>query len=161
MSEIKILSSYFKFEKLTEAKTRYDLIASTGDYPELETLLLANKRGFSIGGQRISLSTARPTLFKKKSSDYTLLGTGNISAILGIDLSNHIGYGDIHKTEDACIIVFNSDYLEVGVNTIELYISENNKFSSKNLCEIFRHGDLDAEIELLIKQARIININNW
>lgn len=143
-----ILTDYYKTQKLTKAKCRYDVIEATGEYDHFESLLI-NKRGFNVGGLSINL-VERPDRWGGKKNDYALTkGSSNITTLKRPDIESPISLGDIKGTNDACIMVFNSDYKTQGVVTIEIFIARGQKNDRMGLWSLFTDGELDFEIEAL------------
>ena len=154
------LTDYYKAEHLSEkAKTRFDITASTQSHDVLEALLNENKRGFNIGGKRLSYGE-RPAKWDSKSGQMAITGKGNISTILRPKIDCNASYGDIYSTEDAIIIIYNSDYLEKGVEIIELFIARGRKSDCLSLFNMYQEGELDEDIEILRKKSHAFNIKN-
>ena len=147
-----ILTDYYKGEKLTEAESRYDITASTGDYDLFESLLI-NKRKFNVGGLSFNCGQ-RPKGWKGKDTDLAITkGSSNITTIKRADLETNIGYGDIKSTNDGCIILFNSDFKEVGIHTIEIFIARGCRNDQISLKDRFSDEDLNHEVEILRAKA--------
>ena len=49
-----ILTDFYKGQRLTEAQSRYDVTASTGEY-DLFEILLINKLKFNVGGLSLTM----------------------------------------------------------------------------------------------------------
>ncbi len=147
-----IFTDYYKGEKLTDAKSRYDITASTGEYDFFESLLI-NKRGFNIGGHSINL-VSRPDRWKGKKTDLALTkGSSNITSLKRPDIENNIAFGDIKGTNDGCIIVFDPDYKDAGINSIEIFIARGLRNDTNSLWDLFIDGELNYEVEILRKKA--------
>jgi len=147
-----IFTDYYKAEKLTEAKSRYDITISTAEYDFFESLLV-NKRGFNIGGHSINL-VSRPDRWKGKKTDLALTkGSSNITSLKRPDIENNIAFGDIKGTNDGCIIVFNPDYKSTGINSIEIFIARGLRNDTNSLWDLFTDGELSYEVGVLRKKA--------
>lgn len=147
-----ILTDYYKGEKLTGAKTRFDIVSSTGEYDFFESLLI-NKRKFNVGGLSFSY-TDRPKNWKGKDTDKIIgKGSSNITTVKRVDLETNIAYGDINTTNDGCIILFNEDFKEAGICSIEIYIARGCRNDQKSLKDRFEFEDLQHEVEILRKKA--------
>lgn len=152
-----IFTDYYKGEKLTDAKCRYDIKASTGEYDSFENLLI-NKRGFNIGGLSFNY-VSRPDRWKGKRTDMAITkGCQNITSVKRPNLENNLAYGDINGSMDGCIIMFNADYKEAGITTIEIFIARGCKNDTGGLWNLFTDGELNHEIELLRKKAVTKNV---
>jgi len=145
-------TDYYKGEKLTDAKFRYDITASTGEYDYFESLLI-NKRGFNIGGLSFN-RTPTPESHKGKKAD-AIIGKSSqsITKIIRPNIESNIAYGDINYTNDGCIIVYNPDFKEVGITTIEVFIARGAKHDKLQLWHLFTDGGLSHEIEAIRKRA--------
>ena len=154
-----ILTDYYKGEKLTNAKSRYDITASTGGYDLFESLLI-NKRGFNVGGLSFYCGE-RPSRWKKKNADMAISkGSHNITSLTRPDLNINYAFGDINCTNDACIIVFNLNYKQAGINTIEIFIARGLRNDLNCLWDLFIDMEFNQEIEFLIKKAVTKNVTN-
>ena len=146
-----ILTDYYKGEKLTDAKSRFDITASTGEYDFFESLLI-NKLKFNIGGLSFNYGP-RPDKWGGKKTDMAITkGSQNVTSVKRPNLENNIAFGDIHGANDGCIIEF-SDFSETGPKTIELFIARGLRNDTGGLWELFTDGELSNEIELLRKRA--------
>ena len=147
-----ILTDYYKAEKLTDAKCRRDITTSTGDYDHFENLLV-NKRGFNVGGLSLNL-VERPDRWGGKKTDLALTkGSSNITSIKRPDIESSISFGDIKGTNDACVLVFNSDFKDTGIQSIEIFIARGLKNDTNSLYNLFTDGELSYEIERLKSKA--------
>lgn len=147
-----ILTDYYKGEKLTNALFRYEITASTGDYDFFESLLI-NKRGFNIGGLSFNC-VPRPDCWKGKKTDLALTkGSNNITSIKRPNIENNVAFGDIKGTRDGCIILFNPDFKEHGITTIEIFIARGLRNDTNSLWDIYTDGELNQEIEMLRLKA--------
>jgi hypothetical protein len=147
-----ILTDYYKGEKLTDSKSRYDITASTQEYDLFESLLI-NKRTFNIGGLSFNCGQ-RPDRWGGKKTDMAITkGSQNITSVKRPNLENRLAYGDIYQSNDGVIIVFNLNHKETGINTIEIFIARGLRSDTGGLWELFSDGELDHEIEVLRKKA--------
>ena len=147
-----IFTDYYKGEKLTDAKSRYDIVASKGEYDYFERLLI-NKRGFNIGGLSFNL-VARPDQWKGKKTDLAITkGSRNITSLKRPDIIKNFAFGDINGTKDGCIIIFNPDFKEIGITTIEILIARGLRNDTNSLWDLLIDGELNHDIELLRKKA--------
>lgn len=147
-----ILTDYYKGQKLTDAKSRFDIVASSGDYDLFESLLI-NKRGFNIGGLSFNL-VSRPDRWKKKNADLAICkGSHNITSLLRPDLSLNLAFGDIKGKLDAVVFIFNHDWKEAGINTLEIFIARGLRNDLNSFWDLLIDGELDEEIEIFRKKA--------
>lgn len=147
-----ILTDYYKGEKLTDAKSRFDITTSAGEYDLFETLLI-NKSKFNIGGLSFSF-TQRPDRWKGKKTDMAITkGSQNITSVKRPSLENNFAYGDINGSNDGCIIVFNPDYKVSGITVIEIFIARGLRSDTDGLWNLFTDGELNNEIEALRQKA--------
>ncbi len=147
-----IFTDYYKGQKLTDAKSRFDVTTSTGEYDFFESFLI-NKRGFNVGGLSFNC-VSRPNRWKGKKTDLAITkGSSNITSIKRPDIENNFAFGDIKGTNDGCIIVFNPDFKEGGINTIEIFIARGMRNDTNSLWNLFCDGELDHEIERLRAKA--------
>jgi hypothetical protein len=147
-----IFTDYYKGEKLTKAKSRYDITASTGDYDFFESLLI-NKRGFNIGGLSFNC-VSRPDRWQGKKTDLAITkGSSNITSLKRPDIEINIAFGDIKGTMDGCIIVFNPDFKEQGIKAIEIFIARGLRNDTNSLWDLYTDGELNHEIEMLRQKA--------
>ena len=152
-----IFTDYYKGEKLTYAKSRYDITASTGEYDYFEGLLL-NKRGFNIGGLSFNLVT-RPDQWKGKKTDLAITkGSSNITSLKRPDISKSFAFGDIKGTNDGCIIIFNPDFKKTGITTIEILIARGLRNDTNSLWDLLVDGEFDHDFETLRKKAVTKNV---
>jgi len=147
-----IFTDYYKGEKLTDAKSRYDITTSTREYDLFERLLI-NKRGFNIGGLSFNC-VSRPDRWKGKKTDLALTkGSNNITSLKRPDIEINFAFGDIKSTNDGCIIIFNPDFKEVSITTIEIFIARGLRNDTNSLWNLFIDEELNHEIEILRKKA--------
>ena len=152
-----ILTDYYKGEKLTDALCRFDITASTGGYDLFETLII-NKLKFNIGGLSFNF-VQRPDRWGGKKTDMAITkGSHNITSVKRPDLESPFAYGDINGTNDGCIIVFNPDYKDTGITTIEIFIARGLRNDTDGLWQLFTDGELINEIEALRKKAVTKNV---
>lgn len=145
-----ILSDYYKGEKLTDAKSRFDIVACYGEYDLFESLLI-NKRGFNIGGLSFNLVT-RPERWKSKNASLAICkGSHNLTSLIRPDLNLNFAFGDINL--DALIFVFNSDWKEAGINTLEMFIARGLKNDVSSLWNLLIDEELKEEIEYFRNKA--------
>lgn len=145
-----ILTDYYKGEKLTDAKSRFDIVASSGEYDLFESLLI-NKKSFNVGGLSFNL-VSRPDRWKKKNASLAISkGSHNITSLIRPDLNLNFSFGDINL--DAIIFVFNSDWKEAGINTLEIFIARGLRNDVNSLWDLLIDGELDEEIDILRKKA--------
>ena len=154
-----IITDYYKGEKLTDSKSRFDIITSTGEYDLFEKILI-NKIKFNIGGLSFNLGE-RPSKWKGKKTDLAITRSNhNITSVKRPSLENNFAYGDINNTNDGCIIIFNSDYKEVGIRTVEIIIARGLRNDTHGLWQLFTDGELDQEIEILRAKAVTKKVTN-
>lgn len=147
-----ILTDFYKGQKLTDAKSRFDITASTGEYDLIESLLI-NKRGFNVGGLSFNL-IARPERWKKKNADLAICkGSHNITSLQRPNLSLNFAFGDINGTLDAAVFIFNADWKETGITAIEIFIARGLKNDVNSLWDLMIDGELKEEIEVLRKKG--------
>lgn len=147
-----ILTDYYKGEKLTDAKSRFDITVSTGEYDFFESFLI-NKQKFNIGGLSFNFGQ-RPDRWGGKKTDMAITkGSQNITSVKRPNLESNLAFGDIHGSNDGVIIVFNPDYKEAGITTIEIFISRGLRNDTDGLWELFTDGELSHEIETLRQKA--------
>lgn len=140
-----ILTDYYKGQKLTDAKSRFDIVASSGEYDLFESLLI-NKRGFNIGGLSFNL-VSRPERWKSKNASLAICkGSHNITSLIRPDLKLNFAFGDINL--DALTFVFNADWKEAGINTLEIFIARGLKNDLNSLWDLLIDRELDEEIEI-------------
>jgi hypothetical protein len=152
-----ILTDYYKGQKLTDAQSRFDITASTGEYDLFESLLI-NKQKFNIGGLSFNFGQ-RPDRWKGKKTDMAITkGSQNITSVKRPNIENNLAYGDIQGSNDGCIIVFNSDYKETGIITIEIFIARGLRNDTDGLWQLYTDGELNHEIEALRNKAVTKNV---
>ena len=147
-----ILTDYLKGKKLTEAKSRFDVVASSESYDFLESLLI-NKRGFNVGGTSFNCVT-RPDRWKKKNASLAICkGSHNITSLIRPDINLPYATGDINGTNDAAIFIFNTDHREAGIKSIEVFIARGLKHDFNSLWDLLIDGELNPEMEILRERA--------
>jgi len=149
-----IFTDYYKGKNLTDAKSRYDVTNSTGNYPLFETLL-SNKKKFNIGGLSFNY-VQRPVGFKghEKRLAEMIIGKGSssISSVFVPNLENfYIAYGDVKMTNDALIILFDE-----AKKTIELFIARGLKHDKQQLYSDVVSGYYDEEMEEIRQKSNIV-----
>ncbi len=141
-----ILTDYYKGVHLPgEAKTRYDITASTGGYEPFEILLRTREGGLSFYFGDV------PPSFRfsgKDRPDKAITRKSNISSVFVPDVALPYAYGDVKGTSDAIIIMFLEYY-----SVIEIFIARGQKNNRRNIYTLFADGELDNEIKLLRKKA--------
>jgi hypothetical protein len=150
----RIFTDYYKAEKLTEAKGRYDVTRSTASYEQFESLFI-NKRKFNVGGLSFNY-VDRPRAWKgeqaRKPEKAITKGIINVSSIFVPSLKEHlIGYGDVQNTRDAIIVLFNDNY-----TMIELFIARGYVNDLQALYTFVKEGDCSAEFDLLRDTAKTV-----
>jgi hypothetical protein len=154
-----ILTDYYKGAKLTDAKSRFDINNSTGEYDLFESLLI-NKRGFNVGGLSFNC-VSRPDRWKKKNSGLAITkGSHNITSLIRPDVTLNNAFGDINGTSDGCIIVFNPDFKESGIITIEIFIARGTKNDVNGLWDLLIDGELNPEMKILRDKAVTKNVTS-
>lgn len=152
-----IFTDYYKFEKLTQAKSRFDVTASTGEYDLFESLLI-NKRVFNVGGLSLNY-TPQPEGHKGQRVDAILCkGSHSITKVLKPNPEAPAAFGDINGTNDACIIILNRDYRAAGINTIEILIARGSKNDKLQIYQLFADGELRYEHETLRSKSVTKNV---
>lgn len=154
-----ILTDYYKGQRLTEALSRFDVTASTGGYDYFERLLI-NKQKFNIGGLSFNFVT-RPDRWTGNKTDFALTkGSHNITSVKRPDIETPFAYGDINGSNDGCIIIFNSDFRESRINTIEIFIARGLRNDTNSLWDLFSDGELNHEVEALRNKAVTKKVTN-
>lgn len=155
------LTDYYNAEKLQEltAKYRFEVTRSTLEY-DLFQRLLENKRKPNVGGLSFNFVPRSTKWEGEEVPDNAITkGSENITSVYIPDPSLPYGYGDIKGTRDACLVVFNADFKENGITTIELFIARGQKHNKKNLWYELVDGELDHELEILRKRSVIVKLN--
>jgi len=152
-----ILTDYYKGEKLTDAKCRFDITTSTGEY-DLFEILLINKRKFNIGGLSFNFALQPETHGGKKVDNILSKGSHSITKVFRPNLENNLAYGDINGSNDGCIIVFNHDYKKTGITSIEIFIARGTRSDKDGLWNLFSDGELTHEVEALRKRSVTKNV---
>jgi len=142
-----ILTDYYKSEHLPDAaKTRFDVMASTGEYEPFEQKL-RNR----TGGQSFYFGDVPPhfRFAGKDRPDKCISAKGdNISSVFVPDVSLPFAYGDVRSTGDALLIIFSDAY-----RVIELFIARGHRNNRRNLYILLIDGELAHEIDILRKRA--------
>jgi len=141
-----ILTDYYKFEHLPDCKSkmRIDCTASTKSYPEFEGLRNKDNKLFLYFGDV-------PDRFggdAHRKADKCLTKTKSISSVYVPDAALNLAYGDVKGTQDALLIVNDSDY-----TTIEIFIVRGQKSNRLNLWQNLADGQLENEISELRARA--------
>lgn len=147
-----ILTDYYKGEKLTDAKCRFDVTTSTGEYDLFESLLI-NKRKFNIDGLSFNFALQPEAHSGKKVDNILSKGNHSITKVFRPDIESNLAFGDINGSNDGCIIVFNTDYKKTGIGTIEIFIARGCKNDTNGLWFLFSDGELSHEVEALRKRS--------
>jgi len=144
-----IFTDYIKGERISpNSKYRYDITSSTEGYDYLE-LILKNQRGFNSDGFSFNC-IQRPKGWKGAKADFAITkGSHNITTLKRPDPLVHYSIGDINGTNDGCIVVFNPDFLESGIKTIEIYIARGLKNHPVSLWQLLIAGELDFDLEAI------------
>ena len=154
-----LLTDLYIAKKNPLRKNRFEIETSTGEYDFFEDFLI-NRRGLNIGSLSINL-VQRPGRWAGRKFDYALTkGSSNITSIKRPDPKSNIGFGDIKSTNDACIIIFNTDFQTKDIHTIEIVIARGLKNDVSSLWNIFTDGDFDNEVEALRKKAVTKSVTN-
>ena len=115
--------------------------------------LLINKRGFNVGGLSFYCGE-RPDRWKKKNADLAISkGSHNITSLTRPDLNKNYAFGDINGTNDACIIIFNFDFKESGITSIEIFIARGLRNDLNSLLDLLIDEELKSEMEILRLKA--------
>lgn len=150
-----IITDYYNLQRLpdTKSKTRFDVLTSTGSYPEFENL--RNKKG-----ELFFYFVDVPDKFKadvRRKADKSLtsrLGK-NVSSIFIPNVTLSFGFGDVQHTSDALLLVFNADYTQ-----IEIFICRGQRNNRNALYNLLTDGELSGEIEAIRKRAVTISVTN-
>ena len=148
-----ILNDYYLAERLTDAKCRFDITVSTGNYDLFERLLI-NKLKFNIGGLSFNCVSTPENHKGKKADSILCKGSFSITKIIRPNIESPVSYGDINGTNDACIILYNPDFKQVGITTIEIFIAKGAKNDKLQLWHLFTDGELNDEVEVLKQKAK-------
>jgi hypothetical protein len=149
-----IITDYYRGEKLpdTGAKYRYDITSSAGEVDFLESILI-NKRDPNSGGLSFNL-VPRPRWNGSRQPDMAICkGSQNLSSVYFPDVEAPFAYGDINHTGDALLIVYNSDFKEIGITTVELFVARGQKPNKKNIWILAVDGELSGELDNLRAQS--------
>jgi len=142
-----IFTDYYKGENLPgNAKTRYDVTASTGSYEPFE-LKLPNKKG----GQSFYFSDV-PHFFKfasKERPDKAITKKDHISSVFVPNPLASIAYGDIYHTQDAIIILYSNNW-----KVIEIFIARGQKNNRLSLYFLACNEEILDEFERLRNEAK-------
>ena len=145
-----ILTDYYRMERLphTKSKHRFDCLKSTKTYPQLEEL--RNKEG-----RLFFYFSDVPDTFNAKAqrrADKAITKTKSISSVYIPDIraNAHLGYGDFKGTQDAMLFVIEPDY-----SAFDLLIARGQKNNRVGLFQLLADGELDKEIAVLKKRAKL------
>jgi len=142
-----ILTDYYKGEHLPDAaKTRFDVTASTGSYEPFETKLRTRQGGLSFYFGDVP---ERFRFASKDKPDFALTKRDNISSVFVPDITQNFGFGDVHHTSDAILLIWSNDW-----QTLELFISRGQRHNRRNLYHLLCDNELDSEIEILRNNAK-------
>jgi len=151
-----ILTDYYCFDKLPEIKSklRLNCTASTSSYNPLEAL--RNKRGELF----VYLMENSYTKAGQNGKADLALGHGDthISSIYMPDITQAFGVGDMIHTADAFVFSFDNFKLIDGHPSegtrLEVFVARGKRQCLNGLYNLVCDGELDAEMQLLRKQAR-------
>ena len=146
----RIFTDYYKAQKLTAAKSRFDVTHKQGSYPLFEKLLL-NKTKFNVGGLSFNYGKySYSEVNAKREHQMCISRRTHISGVYVYDLQNSLtAYGDIKGTNDAIILIFSEDY-----KTIEIFIARGKANDSIYLYNKVRAGRFSVEMKALQIEAR-------
>lgn len=173
-----MFTSYYVFEHLTgtNAKTRIDCTASTGDYKpfeEMRTKKEQNFKGdsFKVGGLTLRLChlpckykvdpDRKPNLalVKDRSVSSVKEIRGLMSGVYCPDLNNcNIAFGDMSHTHDALLFVlkdvdFDNGRLKDGAK-IEVFVAKGQSRVSRELWSEIRIGNENYRAEMAALRAK-------
>jgi len=101
----------------------------------------------------------RPDYWKGKKYDLAITkGNHNITSIKRPNIEVNTGFGDINGTNDACIIIFNPDFKEAGITSIEIFIARGVKHDALNVWYLFTDGEFNDDINELKKITSTIPV---
>lgn len=147
------LTDYYKMAKLPTCKSkfRFDCVASTGRYEPFE------KRGQKSREKRFKCYySGTPDTFSlnaQRKAERVISDVTNISSVYTPDINRpRMGYGDTVGTNDALLFLFSRDFRQ-----IEIFVARGFKNNQKRLFNLFVHGELEEEMDLLRRQARPTN----
>jgi len=147
-----ILTDFYRGEKLTESKYRFDIVTSTQSYDHFESLLI-NKRKYNIGGLSFNL-VDQPEGHSGRKADFIISkGSHSITKVFRPDIKSPAGFGDINGTSDGCIILFNSDFDKNGIITVEILVGRGCRNDKNGLINLYLEDELNEEIEELRAKA--------
>jgi uncharacterized protein (DUF1786 family) len=143
-----ILTDLYQAEKLPESKSklRYDIVASTGNYPPFETIM-RNKKG-----EQFFYYTDVPPRFNgnvKRQAEKCISKGKNISSVFVIDPNLPYAYGDVFNTTDAILLIFNENSA-----IIEIFVARGQRNNKRNLYFMLCDGELQNDIETLRKKIK-------
>lgn len=143
-----ILDALYKLSK-SEGKTRFNVTGSTGNYDVFETLKNAK-------GELFFYYCDTPERFKadvRRKADKIISNRfgKNVSSVFVPDIQLPFAYGDVNGTNDAILLIFNSDHTQ-----IEIFVAKGKRNNRLQLFQLLTDGELQIEIEALRK--RVIQI---
>lgn len=151
-----ILTDYYKFNKLPNqtSGSRIDCTASTESYPQFEQLRnKANELFFYVG------DNTHTKAGQKGKSDLAITKTIHISSIYRPDIKNNFGYGDVNKTADALIFVFDNFNIVNGRildgSIIEVFVARGYRKDRQNLYTAVLDDELWDDMAKLRLRAKI------
>lgn len=141
-----ILDALYQLKK-AEGKTRFNVTHSTGNYEAFELLKNAKSQLFFY-------YCDVPERFKadvKRKADKIISNRfgKNVSSVFVPDISLPFGYGDVHGTNDAILLLFNSDQTE-----IEILVAKGKRNNRLALYHLLTDIELQTEIEALRKAVK-------
>jgi hypothetical protein len=142
----RIITDYYRFEHLPESKSKYrfDSKCSTGSYPAYEAL--RNK----VGDLFIYYTSAEYVRANgRRKADMAINKNKHISSVFVPDVKALFAYGDNRETSDAILLQFNEDR-----TAFDLFICRGQKDNQRQLYYMLSDGELQADIEAIIRDAR-------
>jgi hypothetical protein len=154
-----ILTDYYKAVQIAKSQTRFDVEASSENYPNFESLM-RNQIGFNKGGLSFHFSKV-PEHFKmreKDKPDMAITRKENISSVFvpkikELNQSITFGFGDNKGTNDAILIEMHTNDLGF-VYGIEIFVARGQKHNQLNLYRLMVDGDLDFEMDKFRNEAK-------
>lgn len=144
-----IITDYYKMEEQKQLKShRFDCVASTGEYDTFEAIAQRAR-----DGRFFVYYTEPPESFSghpQRKAERVITNKTNISSVYVPDIQNSlIGWGDVKGTEDAILFRFSEDY-----KVMELFIARGYKNNVQALFTLFKEGELDEELLIIIGRAK-------
>lgn len=163
-----ILTDYYRFEKKAlKSKTRFDCVASTESYPELEekratkdTRECTTRDATNVGDLVIYYGDV-PDRFggnvRRKADKAISIKGQNLSSVYVPDLNSGFAYGDFRGTKDALLFCLTNlsvidGAVQVG-GVIEVFIARGKSKDRVPLYNVLCDGGLDEDMEILRQQA--------